>query len=204
MQIQTVGLWEPPPNWVNHNLSKQQTFRDATTGFPANLRLRNEHRNSILMTPHYLDIGRAFDWLKQISHAARPIRNTSQIWVVTRHQYGISAFISQTSFRGETSGGVAKCRLFSPATWNNKIITQNMTFYEGIINEANTKGSTDRQSWRRLKGRNCCFWKRVRLTNFQNSFLKFVTFDMICLGDNFVWHEAMILSLASNFKFHGE
>ena len=27
------------------------------------------------------------------------------IWVVTRHQYGISALVSQTSFRGETSGG---------------------------------------------------------------------------------------------------
>ena len=126
MQIQTVGLWEPPPNWVNHNLSKQQTFRDATTGFPAKLRLRNEHRNSILMTPHYLDISSAFDWLKQISHAARPIRNTTQIWVVTRHQHGISAFISRTSFRGETSGGIAKCRLFSPATWNNKITAQNI------------------------------------------------------------------------------
>ena len=27
---------------------------------------------------------------------------------------------------------------------------------------------------------------------------------MICLGDNFVSHKAVILSLASNFKFHGE
>ena len=25
---------------------------------------------------------------------------TTQIWVVTRHQYGISALVSQTSFRG--------------------------------------------------------------------------------------------------------
>ena len=43
-----------------------------------------------------------------------PIRN-NQIWVVTRHQYGISALISQTLFRRETSGGVGKCRLFSQA-----------------------------------------------------------------------------------------
>ena len=42
-------------------------------------------------------------------------KSTTQIWVVTRHQYGISAFVSQTSFRGETSGGVAKCWLFSQA-----------------------------------------------------------------------------------------
>ena len=31
----------------------------------------------------------------------------------TGHQYGISALVSQTSFRGKTSDRVAKCRLFS-------------------------------------------------------------------------------------------
>ena len=36
-------------------------------------------------------------------------------WVVT-HQYGISVLVSQTSFHGETVGGVAKCHLFSQAT----------------------------------------------------------------------------------------
>ena len=36
----------------------------------------------------------------------QPIRSTTQIWVATRHQYGISAVISQTSFPGGTSGGV--------------------------------------------------------------------------------------------------
>ena len=57
----------------------------------------------------------ASDWLNQISHAARPIKSTTQIWVMTRHQCGISALASQTSFGGETSGSVAKCRLFSRA-----------------------------------------------------------------------------------------
>ena len=37
-------------------------------------------------------------------------------WVVTCHQYEISALVSQMSFHGETVGGVAKCRLFSQAT----------------------------------------------------------------------------------------
>ena len=64
------------------------------------------------MTSNYLDLGRASDWLKQISHAAaRPIRSTTQNWIVTRHQYGISALVSQTSFGGETSDGVVKCGL---------------------------------------------------------------------------------------------
>ena len=32
----------------------------------------------------------------------------TQIWVVTRHQYGISALFPQMSFHGETSGGIMK------------------------------------------------------------------------------------------------
>ena len=40
-------------------------------------------------------------------------RSTTQIWVVTCHQYGNSALLSQTSFHGETSGGVVECGLFS-------------------------------------------------------------------------------------------
>ena len=35
---------------------------------------------------------------------------------MTRHQYGISELVSQTSFGGEISGSVAKCRLFSQAS----------------------------------------------------------------------------------------
>ena len=41
----------------------------------------------------------------------------TQIWVVTRHQYGISTLVSQTSFGGETSAGVTKCWLFSKASF---------------------------------------------------------------------------------------
>ena len=57
--------------------------------------------------PYWWRLGSASDWLNQISHAARPIRSTTQIWVVTRHQYGISALVSQTPFGGKTSGSVA-------------------------------------------------------------------------------------------------
>ena len=55
------------------------------------------------------------EWLKQISHTARPIRSTTQIWELTRQKYGIS----QTSFRGETSGGITKWRLISQATYGS-------------------------------------------------------------------------------------
>ena len=99
------------------SLRKQLTFGDATKWFP--LQMTSEKRAqkySILMTRRHPDLGSASDWLNQISHAARPIRGITQIWVLTRHQYGISALISQTSFRGETRGGVAEFLLFSQAT----------------------------------------------------------------------------------------
>ena len=63
--------------------------------------LRNERRNSILMTRHYPDLGSASDWLKKIFHAARPIRSTTKIWVMTRYQYVIPAPVSQKSFSGK-------------------------------------------------------------------------------------------------------
>ena len=83
---------------------------------PAKWLLRNESRNSILTTRHYPDLGSTSDWLKNISLAAPPVTSITQIWVVRRRQYGISAFISQTSFNGETHDDVAKCRLFSQVT----------------------------------------------------------------------------------------
>jgi len=46
------------------------------------------------------DLLSASDWLKQISQVAQHdqyIRSTTQIWVVMRHQYGISALVSQMS-----------------------------------------------------------------------------------------------------------
>ena len=70
---------------------KQPTFCDATSGFPMKICLRNGCVNSVLMSLHHSDLGRASDWLKQIYNAAPLIRRTTQIWVFTCHQYGISS-----------------------------------------------------------------------------------------------------------------
>ena len=67
------------------------------------------------MTLHYPDLGSVSDWSYRVGNLLQPIRSTTQIWVVTRHQYGISALVSQTSFGGEASGNVAKCRRCSQA-----------------------------------------------------------------------------------------
>ena len=98
--------------WKMGTVAWQSSQKLAT--FPAKWRLRNEHRNSILMMRHYPDLCSASDWLNHISHMAWPIRSAPQIWLVT-HQYGISVLVSQASFARETSGSVVKCRLFSLA-----------------------------------------------------------------------------------------
>ena len=67
--------------------------------FASKLNLRNKRRNLILMTHHYADLGGASDGLEQISHVAESIRSTTLTWKVICHQLGVSALISQMSFR---------------------------------------------------------------------------------------------------------
>jgi len=51
------------------------------------------------MTCFFPDLGRTFDWLKQVSLTAWPIRSTAQIRVVTHHQYmKFLHLVPQTSF----------------------------------------------------------------------------------------------------------
>ena len=72
------------------------------------------------------DLGSCSDWSCRVGNLLQPIRTTSQIGVVTHHQYGISALISQTLFRGETTGGVSNCILGDP----------------GAVSRAGRKGAT--------------------------------------------------------------
>ena len=64
------------------------------------------------MKCYFPDLVSDFDWLKLASSNQKHVVTR----VVIRHdQYGISVHISQSSFRGETSGGVAIYRLFAQA-----------------------------------------------------------------------------------------
>ena len=70
----------------------------------------------MLVTRHYPDMGSASDWSCSVENLIQPIRSTTQLWVVMCHQYGIFALASQMAFCRETTGGVAKCQLFSQTT----------------------------------------------------------------------------------------
>ena len=102
----------------SRSLRNPPIFRDATTGISVKWRLWRERRNSILMTRHYADLSSASNWLKQIPHVAGPIESTTNIWVVTRHQYEISAVVSQTSFHGETNGASRNVGCFLKLCWS--------------------------------------------------------------------------------------
>ena len=55
-------------------------------------------------------MGSTSDWLKICFNQSEALPLS-----VTRHQYGISTLVPQTSFGGKTSGSIAKCWLFSQA-----------------------------------------------------------------------------------------
>ena len=64
------------------------------------------------------------DWPLPREILFQPTRGTTQMRVVTSlwNQYGISAVVPRADvIRGETSGGVAKYRLFSQADFLNMI-----------------------------------------------------------------------------------
>ena len=86
------------------SLRKQPTFCAVSTGFPEKWRLRNERRNSILMTRHYPDLGRVSDRSWRLGNLLQPIRSTTQTWLVTHHQYGFSALVSQIHFARKPVG----------------------------------------------------------------------------------------------------
>ena len=61
-------------------------------------------------------LGSTSDWSCIGANLIQQIRSTTQIWVSTCDQYGISALVPQTSFCWETSGDVTKCWLFPQAS----------------------------------------------------------------------------------------
>ena len=96
------------------SLRKLLTFRGTTNGFPAKWLLRNKPGEIPYWwcVTHYPDLASVFYWQCRERNFLQPIKSTIQIWVVKRHQYGISALVPQTSFRGETSGDVVKVDCF--------------------------------------------------------------------------------------------
>lgn len=65
------------------------------------------------MMHQYLDLGSASGWSCHVGNLLQPMKRAASILVLTPHQYGISAVVSQNSFPGETSSAIVECRPIS-------------------------------------------------------------------------------------------
>ena len=88
---------------------KQPKFCNATTDFPTNWHLKTNTE-----IPYWWHVTTQISVLLLIgwSKFTTLVRNMTQIWVVTRHQCGISALVSCMSFHEHVTGGITKCQLF--------------------------------------------------------------------------------------------
>ena len=125
-EIMDSSCWclntKPYPVGISCRHKSNLTFRDATTCLPTKWRLRNEHRNSILITRHYPDLGYVLliGWRK----FQPPIGSTDHTDLGSD-----SSLVS----RKETTLGVLKCRLFSQAVairYSVKITETHQRSYE--------------------------------------------------------------------------
>ena len=98
-------------NHKHYNLQKTDDISRCHHWFPREMTSEKWLQKFHLMTRHYRDMGNSSDWSCHGGNLPQPIRSTTQIWVVTSHQYRISALVS-TSFGAETSGGAANCVCF--------------------------------------------------------------------------------------------
>ena len=96
------------------SLRKQPPFHEVATWTLPNRRLSNERRNSILMTfSTQILVVLMINW-NFLSTNQKHYQDLGS----ERHQYGISALVTQTSFCEGSIGDLVKRRLFSQATHN--------------------------------------------------------------------------------------
>ena len=86
------GAWAVYLAWEN-----SQGHHWFPRGMTSEQRLQKFHTDYVNCP--YLDQGGSSDWPCRERNLLKPIRNTSHIWVMARHQYGISLLVPQASFR---------------------------------------------------------------------------------------------------------
>ena len=92
---------------------------------------------------------------------------------LTRHQYGISAFVSQTSSHGDTTGGVVKCQLFSQASIFAQEEELRARKREALMQQSRREAQLSRLRFeeQRLKVRQAC-WKHISLKILYNPLVR--------------------------------
>ena len=175
---------------------KQPTCRDPTTGFPAKWPLRNERRNSILVTCHYEDLVSTSDWLKQFFSRGTTNQKHYPDLRGDMSSDGISELISLTSFTGETSGDVTKCRLFSQAIYIIRDLSRSITWGAFVLlsgTSFNISGNMAKDDIYILvsRSRYCVFVFRIIFWS------KILTLEQNCLTTKPKWMAPTILQFFS-------
>ena len=100
------------------------------------------------MTCNYLDLGSASDWSYPKGNLLQPIRSTDQIWVVKRHQYGISALFSLTSFRADFGRKFFYTKLLSRLSHKIcRLLSRTRASYGSAFNHFLNFESADKYLW---------------------------------------------------------
>ena len=95
-------------------------------------------RNSILITRHYPDLGSASDWSCRVGNLIQAIKNTTQIWVVTR----FCARFSDVIWRGnqwlhrQMSSVVSGCFytiFFEKTLWQKLSVDKSLSFLQSHV-----------------------------------------------------------------------
>ena len=76
---------------LNGNLREQPKIPRRHYWFP---RETTSEKRAQTITRHFRDLDSVSDWSSRVGNLLQPIRSTTQFWVVTYHQYGISAIDS--------------------------------------------------------------------------------------------------------------
>ena len=108
----------------------------------------------------------------------QPIKSATQILVLTRHQYGISAVVSQTSFRGKNSVGVG-CFLRLPAPYPLELIFVRIRTPNFVI----------------LGGHSGKMIAALTLTSYNNRLLNFRRFSRTAFWANKLYKMPILISV---------
>lgn len=103
----------------------RMAFHNTTTGFLTKWYLWNCWINSILLTCHYPELSSASDCSCNMGNLLLSIRSNIQIREVTCHHASLSR---------ETSGRVAKCWVFSQASFHQMEVTGAQTAIHKLFN----------------------------------------------------------------------
>ena len=102
MEFFSVTVWPDSAScWPEKNSGISRRYHWFPSEMTFEGRQQKIHTGSVSL---HLDLDSASNWSSPDGNLVQVIKSTSRIWVVIRHQYGISALVPQTSFRGESSG----------------------------------------------------------------------------------------------------